>query len=132
MHAHDFQKVAEASFARLDSIAKDMGISDKPEPAPVISPSLRAFVDALTLCPDDDAARIILKKHAAGYPGFACLAQQVASSISSGQYSYNGQVAKGVCPFFYIARFVGSEIEMLDEFLIEKHDEEVLRRKHKH
>jgi hypothetical protein len=109
-----FQKVCEASLARLESIAKELGVSDKPFPRQIGSKSFRELAAALVLCPDDYEARKVLVQHAAGYPEFLCVARQVGAHIANGQFSFYEEIEEGVTQYFYLGRFVDSLIEMLD------------------
>jgi hypothetical protein len=92
-----------------------MGISDKLPTVPLFQTPFRDLADDLVLCPDDAAAGRALARHPAGWPAFAILARGVGASIANGQYR-PGDVEPGLCPFFYIGRFVASFYEMAEDF----------------
>lgn len=124
MNKTEFQTVCEEQFRRLDSIRRDMGISDKLPQVPLFQTPFQDLADALTLCPTDDDARKALARHPAGWPAFAHLARAVGTHISLGQYT-PGNVEPGLCPFFYIARFVASFYEAAEASARKRKSEEI-------
>jgi hypothetical protein len=107
MNKPEFQIVCEEQFQRLDSIRRDMGISERLPQLPLFQTPFRDLADELVLCPDDAAARRALARHPDGWFAFANLARKVGVHIANGQYR-PGDVEPGLCPFFYIGRFVAS------------------------
>jgi hypothetical protein len=121
MNKIQFQIVCDEQFRRLDSIRRDMGISDKLPQMPLFQTPFQVLADELVLCPDDAAARRALARHPNGWPVFAFFGRNVGAHISNEQYR-PGDVEPGLCPFFYIGRFVASFYEMAEDCCRKKRD----------
>ena len=115
MNKTEFQTVCDEQFRRLDSIRRDLGIVEKLPQVPLFQTPFRVLADELVLCPDDAAARRVLARHPDGWFAFATLARNVGVHIANGQYKPR-DVESGLCPFFYIGRFVASFVEMIEDF----------------
>ena len=110
------------SRTRLESIAKSQGIALNIVQVPLMTPELRDFCDALAICPDDAAAERSTKRFSPAVAGFLLLSRDIAGAFSSGQYTNYEVVDSGLCPYFYIARYVGSRLESIDDFIREKRE----------
>ena len=118
------QQVLTESRTRLEIIAKRQGINLNIIQQPLITPDLRGLCDVLALCPDDAAAERAVKRHVHAVAGFLFASRDIAGAFESGRYTNCEVPNQEICPYFYISRYVSSQIDMIDDFMREKREEE--------
>jgi hypothetical protein len=91
---------------------------------PLLTPELRDLSLALALAPDDAAVERATKRYAPAVAGFLFATRDVAKGFADGICKVDDTVDLEVCPYFYLAQYVLSMINNLDDFMRDEVDED--------
>ena len=124
MNNQSFHKSVSEARNQLVSIATSLDIPLNIVQVPLMTRELRDLALALELCPTPEAAKQAMKRYAPAAAGFLFSTRDVDRIAKI--YSSNDREDEkgGVCPYFYLGRYVESGIDEIDRFYREEVDED--------
>jgi hypothetical protein len=114
MTSQEFSVLLHEQLSRLTTIAREEGVVPLYRPLPV--PVVRPFVADLSLCLDDESARLLIRKDKSKAEGFLAIAHRFVASLKSGKSSAVPVAGVGAdAPFFYVCNVGKSYLDALDK-----------------
>ena len=114
MTSQEFSVLLHEQLDRLATIAREHGVVPLYQALPV--PVLRPFVAELSLCLDDESARLLVRKDKTKAEGFLAVAYRFVAQLKSGKSDAVPVAGVGADrPFFYLADVGNSYLDALDK-----------------